>query len=733
DIYQVGETVSLKDTQIYDANGISDLSRLDFWLLREGGNWENIGDAYSFTQPSWSTGSNSNWASFNQSLSGLGAGNYTLYAFAYDQSQAISNSHQTSFKINGSPEIQFKFTKNTYTSSEIVRVVDDVARVFDPNGANDIAEVKFWLKTNNGDWQYISSQYGFNPSAEDSRWASFPLNFSGSGVGNYTLQAIAYDQSGAASHPLIREFQVTAAAANNDVQTPIENWQNQNTLPNIPANHWNASFINRNAGNVADYSSYDFSRPAATADLGLQGSGDGRIQLYRNFGQGSPASGVQSDYYAMLAWTPTNLQAGKLYKVTTKSDDGSYFLLKNTQTGEWRSIVNGQDGGDFRDRSATEPAKTIFFKVPQSSDYDFHAEYYEKTGDSVIDTTLEEAKPFQDSVNESREWTSSFFWWDRNQNNKPPVNFHENRSNIIGTVNLGSNRRSDGKQGINFDWGTAAPRNDVRLPDNNFAIRAYTWADFDGSPYKFRVKGDDGFQILAKNQSTDQWYYITPQNQWTQAYDSPTEITYTLPAGRYDLHFHYFEERGNAHFDLSWEEVTSGSPSGSGNPGNFPVPFLQDNPTQKNPLRGFKDPRKGEGYVSQYPGSKYSHGDRMNFYAIDINEPGNLDRGKPVYAMRDGIVEEIIDQNPDTGRAGGKPSNMVLIKHENGYYSRYLHLQQNFNSTIKLQKAQRVTVGQKIGLVGNSGVSDGYHLHVQVDKGDWISQPFEIEGLFSFS
>jgi hypothetical protein len=69
--------------------------------------------------------------------------------------------------------------------------------------------------------------------------------------------------------------------------------------------------------------------PVATLDLGVQGSGDGNLSLYRNWGLSSPDNRVQKDYFAMQASTRTNMQAGKLYQVRTKSDDGTRFLLKN--------------------------------------------------------------------------------------------------------------------------------------------------------------------------------------------------------------------------------------------------------------------------------------------------------------------------------------------------------------------------------------------------------------------
>jgi len=158
-------------------------------------------------------------------------------------------------------------------------------------------------------------------------------------------------------------------------------------------NHWNARFINRNAGNIADRNTYDFSNPAAVLDLGdqHQGSNNGGLGLYKNWGLGNPTNGVQNDNFAMEAWTRTNFEAGKLYKITTDSDDGTWFRLKNVQTGQWTgdSVVLGGDGADWQERGVQRPARTIFFKVPETADYDFYVQYFEKAIDSIIDINIE--------------------------------------------------------------------------------------------------------------------------------------------------------------------------------------------------------------------------------------------------------------------------------------------------------------------------------------------------------
>lgn len=57
--------------------------------------------------------------------------------------------------------------------------------------------------------------------------------------------------------------------------------------------------------------------------------------------------------------------------------------------------------------------------------------------------------------------------------------------------------------------------------------------------------------------------------------------------------------------------------------------------------------------------------------------------------------------------------NMIVIRHENDFYSIYAHNKKNF-----VRKGEKVLQGQVIGQVGNTGRSTGTHLHFEIRKGD---------------
>jgi murein DD-endopeptidase MepM/ murein hydrolase activator NlpD len=84
---------------------------------------------------------------------------------------------------------------------------------------------------------------------------------------------------------------------------------------------------------------------------------------------------------------------------------------------------------------------------------------------------------------------------------------------------------------------------------------------------------------------------------------------------------------------------------------------------------------------------------------IDI--AGNT--GDPVYAAKDGEVIAVDQQ--------GARGKYIVIRHAGGLETWYMHLSRMIVST-----GDKVSAGDKIGLLGNTGRSTGPHLHFQVVK-----------------
>lgn len=80
-----------------------------------------------------------------------------------------------------------------------------------------------------------------------------------------------------------------------------------------------------------------------------------------------------------------------------------------------------------------------------------------------------------------------------------------------------------------------------------------------------------------------------------------------------------------------------------------------------------------------------------------------LDEGEDVMATADGEVVTVASDE--------KRGNYIVIKHNEEYSTQYFHLK-SFN----VKEGQRVKSKEVIGLVGNTGLSQAFHLHYEVVK-----------------
>jgi murein DD-endopeptidase MepM/ murein hydrolase activator NlpD len=102
-------------------------------------------------------------------------------------------------------------------------------------------------------------------------------------------------------------------------------------------------------------------------------------------------------------------------------------------------------------------------------------------------------------------------------------------------------------------------------------------------------------------------------------------------------------------------------------------------------------------------------GERDFHPGLDIS----ADRGAPVYATADGTVT--------LASYSGAYGNLIVVDHGYGIESRYGHL-----SAYRVQRGQRLTRGDLIGLVGSSGRATGPHLHYEVRVNGQILNPLRF-------
>ena len=110
--------------------------------------------------------------------------------------------------------------------------------------------------------------------------------------------------------------------------------------------------------------------------------------------------------------------------------------------------------------------------------------------------------------------------------------------------------------------------------------------------------------------------------------------------------------------------------------------------------------------------------------------------GQPLYATGDGTVADAFDAEPDNVRGGAnyfdpqgvksKPmkfyGNYLVIDHGNGEFSLLGHL---LKGSLAVKVGDKVTRGQPVARIGNSGSSNNPHVHYELRNG----QALNAEGL----
>ena len=96
---------------------------------------------------------------------------------------------------------------------------------------------------------------------------------------------------------------------------------------------------------------------------------------------------------------------------------------------------------------------------------------------------------------------------------------------------------------------------------------------------------------------------------------------------------------------------------------------------------------------------------------IDVAAP----KGTEVYAAADGKVVTAITDYQKKYKGRGRH---IVIQHENGFETFYSHLNEGL-----VQEGQKVTTGEIIARVGNTGKSTGPHLHFEIRKNGKSQNP----------
>jgi murein DD-endopeptidase MepM/ murein hydrolase activator NlpD len=123
-------------------------------------------------------------------------------------------------------------------------------------------------------------------------------------------------------------------------------------------------------------------------------------------------------------------------------------------------------------------------------------------------------------------------------------------------------------------------------------------------------------------------------------------------------------------------------------------------------------PVKGASHISMYYGQNENPftGQWYIHKGVDIS---TYRSGDPVISTADGRVVAI---GFDSGLG-----NYIIVQHSHGFITRYGHLM-----AFRVSKGQKVQQGQVIGLLGNTGLTTGPHLHYEVHLGTGVIDPLKF-------
>ncbi len=100
---------------------------------------------------------------------------------------------------------------------------------------------------------------------------------------------------------------------------------------------------------------------------------------------------------------------------------------------------------------------------------------------------------------------------------------------------------------------------------------------------------------------------------------------------------------------------------------------------------------------------------------------------QPIYAAQTGTIIEIKNDYTTTDATGSSYGNYIKIKHDNNMYTLYAHLKYN---SVTVKVGDQITQGTRIGTMGNTGRSNGNHLHFEIFEGATKVNPIKLTYVF---
>lgn len=209
--YDANSTITLASSFVSDNNGWQDVNNVDFWLTDSKGKRIELADVNSFTSNNNSlTTAKFDYATDLSQL-GLAAGNYSLNAIASDKSGTFSNRVTKSFAVNNNAsQMTVNGVKSSYDLNSTLTI--DPSFVTDNNGWQDVGKVDFWLTDSLNQRIELADVTSFTSDTAIAAKFGYATSLAGVGVGDYSLNAVAYDKAGGASNTFTKSLNLVNSA-----------------------------------------------------------------------------------------------------------------------------------------------------------------------------------------------------------------------------------------------------------------------------------------------------------------------------------------------------------------------------------------------------------------------------------------------------------------------------------------------------------------------------------------
>jgi len=326
--------------------------------------------------------------------------------------------------------------------------------------------------------------------------------------GSYPVALDYFEDRGAAQLRMYWEY-LGPPAPNSAYVTIL----NSGTVSSPPTGNWAASYWN----NVNLQGSPAVTRNEAAIDY--------------DWGNGSPAAGVNADNFSTRWTSNANFTAGN-YRFVATMDDGMRVWVDN-------SLII--------DSWYDSPLRTIRAdRAMSAGPHNIRVEYYEHGGGAV----------------------AQFYWQllSTPAPAPPPLVINRWLGEYYNNVSLGGAPvlvRNDAE--VNFNWGTGSPAPGIVTSDN-FSVRWTRSLDLPAGRYRFTMSHDDGARLWAGNVLlVDRWYDQAVSTQ-------QAEIDWA--GGVMPVKMEYYERNNLAQASLSWIRISppagnSGQPTAIVNTGNL--------------------------------------------------------------------------------------------------------------------------------------------------------------------